>query len=334
MSAKTGKLIADHSFRTRELDELEVALSQFVASQKLAPMTRGGQLDGGFRFHGLQDLGVFDVRFGRKMFIDLPPNDTDERLNNFAFVMAQKGSAQLLYGNDEFNVSGPQSIIFSSGPKRILRFSEDCDARALLVDRGRLSRHCAKLLGHELNRRIELDIDLPLDTAAGRSWLRIVEYASAELSNPDSLIRHVPAAWDNLEQLVLTTLLYGHRHNYSDLLLQPQSAAAPYYVRRAEAFIEAHFAEPLSLAEIAAQAGVSARSLQNGFQRFRNRTPMTFLRSVRLQKAHKALLVADPSLNSVMQIALACGFSHMGEFGTAYKRMYGVTPRETLARII
>ena len=133
--------------------------------------------------------------------------------------------------------------------------------------------------------------------------------------------------------MVLTRLLYGQKHNYSEALLQPQSAAVPFYVKRAEAFIEAHFAEPLSLADIAAQVGVSARSLQNGFQSFRNTTPMAFLRSVRLQKAHMALIAADPSLDTVTQIALTCGFSHMGEFGAAYKRTFGVTPRETLARI-
>ncbi|PVE25591.1 hypothetical protein DC522_04525 [Microvirga sp. KLBC 81] len=202
------------------------------------------------------------------------------------------------------------------------------------MDRRRLSDYCAKLLGRDLKQRIDLDINLRLDTGAGQSWLRTVQYASAELSNPHSLIRHVPAVWNQLEQLVFTSLLYGHRHNYSDALLQPQSAAAPFYVKRAEAFIEAHFAEPLSLADIAAQAGVSARSLQNGFQSFRHTTPMAFLRSIRLQKVHRALIAADPSLSTVTQIALSCGFSHMGEFGAAYKRTFGVSPRETLARII
>lgn len=334
MSAQAGKLIADHSFTTRKLDELEDVMSQFVAAQRLAPMTRAGQLDGGFQIHGLQSLGVFDVRFGRKLYIDFPPDETDDRLNNFAFVMARRGSAQLLFGRDEFAISGNRSIFFSSGATRALQFSEDCDARALLLNRSRLSECCAKLLGRDLDRRIDLDIDLQLDTDAGQSWLRVVQYAANELSDPNSLIRSVPALCNQLEQLVFTRLLYGHTHNYSEALLQPQSGAVPFYVKRAEAFIEAHFAQPLSLADIAAHVGVSARSLQNGFRSFRGTTPMAFLRSVRLQKAHMELIVADPSLSTVTQIALACGFSHMGEFGAAYKRTFGVTPRETLARTI
>lgn len=130
----------------------------------------------------------------------------------------------------------------------------------------------------------------------------------------------------------MTGFLLTHNHNHSDALLRPQSPAAPYYVKRAEAYIEAHFAEPLSLADIAAQAGVSARSLQNGFQNFRHMTPMAFLRRVRLEHAHRALLMADPAFSSVTDIAIDCGFSHMGEFSALYKRAFGVTPRDTLLK--
>jgi transcriptional regulator GlxA family with amidase domain len=50
----------------------------------------------------------------------------------------------------------------------------------------------------------------------------------------------------------------------------------------------------------------------------------------RLRRAHEALRVADPALVTVTQVALACGFTHMGEFGTAYRRVFGVTPSQTL----
>jgi transcriptional regulator GlxA family with amidase domain len=140
------------------------------------------------------------------------------------------------------------------------------------------------------------------------------------------------AARQQLEQTVLTGFLLSQTHTYSDALLRPQSAAAPFYVKRAEAFIEAHFSEPLSLADIAAHAGVSARSLQNGFQNFRNTTPMGFLRSLRLKHAHEMLLLSDPSTVTVTEIALRCGFGHLGEFATVYRHTFGEAPRQTLAR--
>ncbi len=146
------------------------------------------------------------------------------------------------------------------------------------------------------------------------------------------MFRSMAAARQQLEQTVLTGFLLSHTHTYSDALLRPQSAAAPFYVRRAEAYIEAHFSEPLSLADIAAHAGVSARSLQNGFQNFRNMTPMGFLRSLKLKHAYEILLLSDPGTVTVTEIALRCGVSHIGEFATAYKRTFGETPRQTLRR--
>ena len=61
-------------------------------------------------------------------------------------------------------------------------------------------------------------------------------------------------------------------------------------------------------------------------------TPTAFLRSVRLQWVHRVLLTADPGFARVTEIALACGFNHMGEFASAYRCTFGETPRETLVR--
>jgi transcriptional regulator GlxA family with amidase domain len=200
------------------------------------------------------------------------------------------------------------------------------------MNRPRIADYCAKLLGREIDRPIEFETEFHLDNLTGQSWVRLVQYMTGEVTNPHSLVRQFPAARQQLEQMVLTGFLLAHRHTYSLALLQPQAAAAPHYVKRAEAYIEARFTEPLSLADIAAHAGVSARSLQNGFQNFRHMTPMAFLRKVRLQHVHQVLLKADPVFESVTDIAIGCGFSHMGEFAALYKRTYGVSPRETLQK--
>ena len=103
-------------------------------------------------------------------------------------------------------------------------------------------------------------------------------------------------------------------------------------MKRAEAYIEAHLDEPLSIAELAAIAGVSARSLQTGFQQFRGTTPMAHLRALRLKRAHDELLAADPQRTSVTDIAMRWGFSHLGKFAVAYKQRFGESPRDTLGR--
>lgn len=324
-----NNLIGHFKFQTKALDQFEDVLKNTVTEHKLTPSARGEQFKGEFGFDGWNDLSTFHMRFGCGIDADLAPEDTDDRIG---FALNARGSSLLLLKGKEYDNHPSSGVVFTSGPPRTLRFSEDTEGHGLVMNRHRIAEYCAKLLGYEIDGHVEFETQFRLDVPSGHSWLRLVKYTQTELADPMSLARRLPAARQQLEQMVLTGFLLSHTHNYSQQLLQPQSPAAPYYVKRAEAYIEAHFAETLSLAEIAAQSGVSARALQNGFQNFRHMTPMAFLRRVRLQQAHRNLLAADPSLATVTDIAIDCGFSHMGEFASLYKRTYGVTPRETLLK--
>jgi len=318
--------IIDQTWHTKRLDELENALN-FISPQRFANSSTGDHANGRLAFQGHVEFGVFHTRVGRNVDIILEGEAADDRM---AFVTSASGAGEFLIGSKAFSHSVNRAVIMTSGPERMLRFAEETETRVFLASRVRMAECCSKLLGHDIPGFVNFDVSADLDTASGRNWLRLLTYAEAELSDPHAFIRQSAIAWRQFEQHLLTGFLLSHRHTYTDALLQPQAAAVPFYVKRAEAYIEAHYAEPLSLADIAAQAGVSARSLQNGFQSFRNITPMAFLRSVRLRQAHEALLQADPAVTSVTQVALACGFTHLGEFGSAYRRVFGATPSQTL----
>lgn len=322
-------LLAEFEFRTSRLEEFEEIVKRTVTGHTLKPFRRGDRSDCTFAFNGWRDFCIFHMGFGRALTAELETEEADDRVG---FSMARAGSCDLLWKGKRYTNAGPQGVTFTSGPPKSLIFSEDGDAWGVVLCRRRIAEICSKLLGREIDVAIEFEPQLRLDDAPGRSWVRLVHYATGEITNPHSLVSRIPAARMQLEQTVITGFLLAHTHTYSLALHQPQDAAAPYYVKRAEAYIEAHYAEPLSLAEIAAQSGVSARNLQNGFQNFRHMTPMAFLRRVRLEHAHRALLKADPAYASVTDIAVGCGFGHMGEFASLYKRMYGVTPRETLSK--
>ncbi|QFU15377.1 helix-turn-helix transcriptional regulator [Microvirga thermotolerans] len=322
-------LIIDRTWRSPKLEELENALNTLVSPQRLVPTSRDTSGGGMFGYRGQVDLGIFRVRVESDVEIDQIPEDADDRM---AFVLGRGEASQLRIEGESFPISQERAVIFPSGPRRILTIPRHAEHHVLIVNRRKIAECCARLLGEEIPGFVDFDVGVDLDTASGSTWRRLMNFAETDLSDPNSLIRRFPLAWRQFEQSLLTGLLLSQRHAYSEALLAPRSAAIPFYVRRAEAFIEAHFAEPLSLADIAAHAGVSARSLQNGFQSFRGMTPMAFLRSIRLQQAHRRLRLADPAHETVTEIALACGFGHMGEFGTLYKRTFGVTPRETLLK--
>ncbi|WP_078661119.1 helix-turn-helix transcriptional regulator [Streptomyces sp. NRRL B-24484] len=106
--------------------------------------------------------------------------------------------------------------------------------------------------------------------------------------------------------------------------------AAPDTVRRAVAFMETHAAEDIVLADIAGAAFVTPRALQYAFRRHLDTTPLTHLRRVRLDGAHRDLLAADPVTSTVTEIAARWGFAHTGRFAASYREVYRAAPRTTL----
>jgi transcriptional regulator GlxA family with amidase domain len=103
-------------------------------------------------------------------------------------------------------------------------------------------------------------------------------------------------------------------------------------VRRAEHFIEANAQHAIDLEDLAGVAGVSTRALQIGFRRFRNTTPMAYLRAVRLELARTELANARRRGSSVAAVANAVGFGHLGRFARDYEARFGELPSQTLYR--
>lgn len=96
---------------------------------------------------------------------------------------------------------------------------------------------------------------------------------------------------------------------------------------RAIGIMQDHIEEPLSVAEITRQLGVSSRSLERRFQTWLNTTPNTYYREMRLARANNLLL---NTRLSVREIGLACGFST--GFSVLYKRFFGLTPLQMRRR--
>jgi AraC-like DNA-binding protein len=107
--------------------------------------------------------------------------------------------------------------------------------------------------------------------------------------------------------------------------------AHPGSLRRAIGFIEENADRDISSADIAAASHVTIRALQLTFRRHLDTTPMTYLRRVRLHRAHRELREADPSGGAtVTGVALRWGFSSPSRFALAYRGAFGVPPSHTL----
>ncbi len=87
--------------------------------------------------------------------------------------------------------------------------------------------------------------------------------------------------------------------------------------------MEGNLEEPLSPSVLARQAGLSTRQLERLFRRYLDRSPKRYYLELRLKKARSLLLQTDMS---VINVALACGFSSPSHFSKCYRAYYGRTP--------
>jgi transcriptional regulator GlxA family with amidase domain len=96
-------------------------------------------------------------------------------------------------------------------------------------------------------------------------------------------------------------------------------------------FIDESAGSPITLNEIAVAARLSPRGLQAAFRRHLETTPLAYLRSVRMERAHRDLQSADPGDGvSVAAVAAKWGFAHLGRFAVEYRRRFGIYPSQTL----
>jgi transcriptional regulator GlxA family with amidase domain len=86
---------------------------------------------------------------------------------------------------------------------------------------------------------------------------------------------------------------------------------------------DARYAEPLTVAELAAAAHLSPAHFSRSFKAAFGESPHQYLLTRRLERAAHLLVATDWS---VADVATATGASSVGSFTTRFARMYGVTP--------
>jgi AraC-like DNA-binding protein len=85
-----------------------------------------------------------------------------------------------------------------------------------------------------------------------------------------------------------------------------------------------------SIRELCEIANVSERRLRNAFIDVYDCPPLTYLRHRSLNRSRLRLLAGDPRWDSVTNVAMDSGFSHLGRFAASYRQLFGEAPSVTL----
>ncbi|WP_424929427.1 AraC family transcriptional regulator [Amaricoccus tamworthensis] len=164
----------------------------------------------------------------------------------------------------------------------------------------------------------------------GSRWLSLLDYAARTLGSDAPMSTDGPLG-RHLEEMLCLELLV-HWAKCAGISLQDGArSAAPRYVRQAEEILSAEAREAPRIGDVAMRVGVSARTLSEGFRRFRGLTPREFLAARRLEGLRTELREAPPH-RTVSQIANDWGYVNLGALAAVYRNRFGELPSHTRER--
>lgn len=305
--------------QTRDLEEAVHAVGSVYCPHELQLDRRASLLNTRLTALTTGNASIVELAYGAHVAVD-----AGEFPDLYLFMRCAAGEGFVRQGSTGVAWSPGATIPVSAGRQTRFDFGPNFVQVSFRPDAEALRQCCARLLGHPLDDKLRFDL-VPFTPDLERTWTGIL-----------GLLGTLPAtvhdsAGKALEEYVLTSLLTGHRHNYTGLLLRRERVSRPArLVDQAEAFIEDHVDETtLIVSDIAEALGVSVRTLQSSFQEHRQTTPTAYLRRIRLRQVRERLL-NGPDGEKIIDVALAHGFLHLGRFAHQYKMLYGEAPSDTL----
>ncbi len=162
-----------------------------------------------------------------------------------------------------------------------------------------------------------------------RARLSLVQRGVEDLTAPltDTVVRR------HLECDLLDAFLSALRGGCSFLVAGPgpRIESRLRRLRQARDYLSDRLHEPVSMADLCSELGLSRRGVELLFQDSLGIGPSAFLRHQRLHGVRRALRVAPRVVGVVKQTALAWGFWHMGHFSREYRFLFGESPSNTVS---
>jgi AraC-like DNA-binding protein len=169
----------------------------------------------------------------------------------------------------------------------------------------------------DVKPRAFLRLPLTVDLAAA---------ARAVLVAPFSLRRDVIYGQAKCVELMclLIKLMDAHDRNGEHPLSRQEAR-----IHRARELLNGHFAEPITLDQVAKEVGLNRVSLSAGFRRLFSMSVYDYLQKRRMDRAIE--LLQDPDY-TVTRVAEEVGFAHACNFSTAFRGYFGCSPQQARER--
>jgi AraC-like DNA-binding protein len=324
-TGEANLLLHHATFRTCDLEHARKYIGGVFVEHEVSYLSHRHQLDFRHRQARLGTIAINSMQYGAGVTVIAPP------LGFYLLQFTLNGECSIQ--QDKQYVTLPTGSVAIVNPYRSYKKKWLPGTRQLLlrIDSQDIEHEFRALTGNNEPARIEFDLSPISDVTKIGTLTSYVRMLCHELRNEKSHLAHQPVSARMTSGLV-SILLATMRYNKAQIVKRPGCSAAPFFVRRVERYIEEHASDQISLSDLVKVAGVSARTLQTSFSRFRNMSPMSYLRGVRLDLAYNEFARAGRRRIFISDVAYALGLGHLGRFARDYKARFGETPSQTLRR--
>ena len=307
--------------------EARVRTQEFLnCSHRMTVLDRETPFRARVQYRSLAGLGLLTSEYGAPVEIGCSPPIGLVTVNFIA-------GGELVIG------SGRRVTVADAAHPAAFCFHEDVTMRGtaglrslmLTIEKPRLERYLQNLLNEPIAGPVRFEPGVDLRGAGQGIAAAVATFRRALASCGKAGPPPVLAA--EIEHSILTSLLLGQPHTYTEAIFSARALPAPRVVRQVVELIDSAPETAFTVADLAVCAGVSERSLHAAFRRQLGTSPMSYVRRRRLEQARDELLRAGPADGvKVTDVALRHGFAHTGRFAAAYRARFGEPPSVTLRR--
>ncbi len=299
---------------SRSPDVLRDAVADLAVGHDV--LVRGGLLDGLVNGVAVGSVNLVYVRYGGSVLVEAPA--TGSRVA----VTVPLGPMEVRSSRERQTFSR-EGFVLAADRATVMRPDPQAGAIVIAVDRSRLDHALGRLAGAPAGR-VEFGPRWTTPVASraivDATWRHVGAVLAALPTTP-------PVARRALETTLLDAILLGMPHSHSALLASPPPVPHGAHADRARAWLEEHYREPVSVADVAAGVGLSVRQLQEVVRVRFGLTPVQLLREIRLERARE--LLSSGVAPTVAAAAMDVGCAHLGRFAAAYRQRFGELPSET-----
>lgn len=312
-------------YRSNDLDETRSIVAGIYCDHRLDQLGGRERLAYEQTHCRMGDFSFSQMRYGADVRVE------PGRLGDFYLIQVPlAGTDQMVVDGRAFCSDPVHPSIHAPRSGLGMNWRADCRKFVLRIERHTLESHAAALSGRMEAGPLAFLPSVDLRQPAVASWVATAQHVLAQLQcNPQ--LAEQPLVRSQFEQLLMTTLLSWMPGSFTETARSERRVVLPRHVKAAEDYMRAHPEQALTIETLAAEVGVSGRTLFDGFRKFLGVSPMRYLRDLRMECVRRDLLDASKP-RSVTTIATHWGFYQLGRFACEYRRRFDEQPHETMAR--